>query len=201
MSDRPLHGSGAPSTELLPSSIGSCGLLPAEPIDPLVWSRMDAYLARHPGGAERLIPLLHLVQATLGYLPVAVQEQVATRLGLPLVQIHGVVSFYHFFNTTPRAKYQLKVCMGTACFVRRARALTEAIQQVLGVDLGSVTKDGLFGLDEVHCLGSCGMAPVLTLNDDTHGYLTPGDARKLVFGLQARARRERVPEPSEGVDE
>jgi NADH-quinone oxidoreductase subunit E/NADP-reducing hydrogenase subunit HndA len=129
---------------------------------------------------------------TLGYLPVEVQEKIARRLQLPLVQVHGVVSFYRFFTTRPRAKYQLQVCMGTACFVRRARALTESIQQVLGLDPGCVSNDGLFGLEEVRCLGSCGLAPVVKLNSDTHGHLTPADARKLIFGLQSRARRERT---------
>ena len=189
MSGRPPMDRRELSSEVLPS------------IDPRLWTRIDAYLARNPGGAERLIPLLHLAQASLGYLPAAVQERIAGRLGLPLVQIHGVVSFYHFFNTTPRAKYELKVCMGTACFVRRARALTETIRQVIGVDVGEVTQDRLFGLEEVRCLGACGLAPVLTLDDDLHGNLTPGDARKLVFGLQARARRERILESSEVVDE
>jgi len=200
MNERPSNETREPNREAPSGIFAAAEMTPGEAVDPLIWTRIDTYLARNRAGAEGLIPLLHLAQATLGYLPAAVLEQIAARLGLPLVQVHGVVSFYHFFSTTPPAKYQLKVCMGTACFVRRARALSEAIRQVLGVDVGGVTKDQLFGLEEVRCLGSCGLAPVMTLNGDTHGNLKPGDARKLAFGLQAKARRERIIESVEERD-
>jgi len=201
MGEGPRHDPGHPSTAVASTGAGAGPATAVETIDPRIESRIDSYLAHNPGGAELLIPLLHLAQASLGYVPDAVQERIAERLALPLVQVHGVVSFYHFFSTGPRARHPLRVCMGTACFVRRARALTEAIRQVLGVDRGGVTKDGQFGLEEVRCLGACGMAPVLMLDGDTHGNLTPGEARKLVLELQTRARRDRIHASSEAVDD
>lgn len=183
-----------------PTVLRPAGAAPQEPpsVDPVVQAALDDFLRRNPGGAERLIPLLHLAQASSGYVSAAIQERIAERLGLPPVQVHGVVSFYPYFNTTPQGTHQLKVCMGTACFVRRARALTEAIRQVLGLEVGAVTKDGSIGLQEVRCLGSCGLAPAMMLNEELHGNLTPGDARKLVLGLQSKVRRERpLPPPEE----
>lgn len=201
MSERPSSDPGKLSAEATAGFRPSVQPATVESIDPLIWNRIDAYLASNRGGAEGLIPLLHLAQATLGYLPAPVLEQIAMRLDMPLVQIHGVVSFYPFFKTTPRAKYPLMVCMGTACFVRRARVLSETIRQVLGVDVGSVTKDGLFGLEEVRCLGACGLAPAMLIGGEIRGNLTPPETRKLVFALQARTRRERIVESRGEHDE
>ena len=105
---------------------------------------IDDYLKHNPGGQEQLIPLLHRVQESLGYVPFAVQEVVADRLGLSPIQVYGVVSFYHFFTTTPRGKYQLKVCMGTACFVRHAERLlgTSASDQAGPLALALDDPDG-----------------------------------------------------------
>ena len=95
-----------------------------------MWGRIDDFLANNAGGQERLIPLLHMVQDDLGYLPVPVQEYVAGKLGLSPTQVYGVVSFYDYFTTTPRGKYRLEVCMGTACFVRQGPRLIETIENV-----------------------------------------------------------------------
>jgi len=162
-----------------------------EEIDPGVWAEIDEYLAHAPGGQERLIPLLHRAQERLGYLPFAVQEVIADRLGLSLIQVYGVVSFYHFFTTTPRGKHELKVCMGTACFVRHAQRLVETVQQTLGVEIGGVTEDQLFGLEQVRCLGACGLAPAMMHNQETLGNLTAKDLRKMVIRLQSKERRKK----------
>ncbi len=163
--------------------------LEREDIDPAAWSFIDRWVATHEGGRERLIPLLHAVQERLGYLPFAIQEYVAEKLGLSPVQVHGVVSFYHFFTTTPRGKYQLKVCMGTACFVRHAESIVETIGEVLGIGVGEVTEDRLFSLEQVRCIGACGLAPAMMVNDDVHGNLTRNDVRRLVRRLRAAERK------------
>jgi NADH-quinone oxidoreductase subunit E/NADP-reducing hydrogenase subunit HndA len=118
-------------------------------------------------------------------------------LGLSPIQVYGVVSFYHFFTTTPRGKYELKVCMGTACFVRHAQRLVEIVQQVLDVEVGGVTEDRLFSLEQVRCLGACGLAPAMMLNEDTLGNLSPKDVRKRVLKLRTKARREQKAEAAE----
>jgi len=169
-----------------------------EEIAPEVWTEIDDYLARTPGAHERLIPLLHRVQESLGHIPFAVQEYVADKLGLSPIQVYGVVSFYHFFTTTPRGENELKVCMGTACFLRHAQRLVETLEQTLGVALGQVTDDRLFSLEQVRCIGACGLAPAMIVNDETLGNLSPKDVRKRVLRLKAKTLREREREsPSE----
>jgi len=176
---------------------GAESALHADEIDPEIWTRIDDYLEENAGGHERLIPLLHMVQGSVGYIPFAVQEYVADKLGLSPIQVYGVVSFYHFFTTTPRGKYELKVCMGTACFVRHAQRLVEIVKQVLDVEVGGVTEDQLFSLEQVRCLGACGLAPAMMLNQDTLGNLSPKDVRKRVLKLRTKARREQKAEASE----
>jgi len=180
-----------PTAEEPSSFYGAAEAQHTEEIDPGVWTEIDEYLADSPGGQERLIPLLHRVQEKLGYLPFAVQEVIADRLGLSLIQVYGVVSFYHFFTTTPRGKHELKVCMGTACFVRHAQRLIETVQQTLGVEIGGVTEDQLFGLEQVRCLGACGLAPAMMHNQETLGNLTAKDLRKMVVRLQSKERRKK----------
>jgi NADH:ubiquinone oxidoreductase subunit E len=192
MSDKFITISAGPVAEELPGFFGPEQVSPTERIDPEIWKKIHDYLTRNPGGQERLIPLLHMTQDALGYLPFVVQEYIADRLGLSPIQLYGVVSFYHFFKTTPRGRYQLKVCMGTSCFLRHAQRLTEAIQQVLGVEVDGVTNDRLFGLEQGRCLGCCGLAPAMMLNDEVQPNLTPMNVRKLVLGLRSKVRREKA---------
>jgi len=168
-----------------------------EALDPEIWGEIDDFLANTPGGHERLIPLLHKVQESVGYLPTPIQEYIADKLGLSPIQVYGVVSFYHLFTTTPRGKHELKVCMGTACFVRHAQRLIETLEQVLEIEVGDVTDDRLFSLEQVRCLGACGLAPAMMLNDETLGNLTAKDLRKQVLKMKSKARRERESGSSE----
>lgn len=149
---------------------------------------IDRFLAGRPGGQERLIPLLHAVQEEIGYLPMDVLEEIAGQLDLTPVQVHGVVSFYHLFTTVPRGRYQLKVCTGTACFVRRSQRLIETIRDVLGLEVGGVTDDLMFSLEEVRCLGACGLAPALMVNGEVHGNMTPTATRSLLRSLRREGR-------------
>ncbi len=150
------------------------------------WEAIDRWLAEHPGGRERLIPLLHVVQRRLGWLPFPVLEYVADRLGMSPVEVHGVVSFYHFFRTDKKGRFNIKVCMGTACYVRGAGRVIEAFADELGVEVGDTTEDGLFTLEEVRCVGACGLAPVVVVNDHVYGNVDPRRVRRIV----KRHRRE-----------
>lgn len=149
---------------------------------------VDAYVTAHPGGHERLISVLHRAQSVLGYLPFEVQEHVAARLGMTPIQVYEVVSFYSFFSTTPKGMFQLKVCMGTACFVRHAEHLVDAIQTEIGVAPGSLTDDHVFGLELVRCIGACGLAPAIMINNEVHGNLDRNSVRRLLKRLRTKAR-------------
>jgi NADH-quinone oxidoreductase subunit E/NADP-reducing hydrogenase subunit HndA len=151
---------------------------------------IDRFLAERPGGAERLIPLLHFLQERLGHVPFDVQELAALRLGLSPVQVYSVLSFYSFFTLTPRGRFPLKVCMGTACFVRHATRLIETLQETLKIEVGASTADKLFSLEQVRCLGACGLAPAMMVGSDVHGNLDAKQVRRLVTQLRARGRRE-----------
>lgn len=161
-----------------------------EPLEPETEEIVDRWLAENPGGRERLIPLLHLVQKHLGYLPPAAQKLVADRLGMSPIQVYGVISFYHFFTTTPRGRYQVKVCTGTACFVRGAGRILDVLSDELGVESGSVTEDRSFNLDQVRCIGACGLAPAVMVNDKVHGNLDSPRARRLAKKLKRQAKKD-----------
>jgi len=160
-----------------------------EETDPKAFQIVDDYVSEHPGGQEQLIPLLHRVQEHLGYLPFPIQEYVAEKLGLSPVEVYGVVSFYHFFTTTPRGRYQLKVCMGTACFVNNAQTICDVVADLLKIGVGEVTEDRLFSLEQVRCIGACGLAPAMMVNDDVYGHLTTNEIRKLVRKLKIAAKK------------
>ena len=122
-----------------------------------------------------LINILHGVQDTLGYLPKEVQELIALELGISAARVYGVVSFYSFFTMKPKGKYPISVCMGTACYVKGSRKVLDKLEEVLGIQAGHTTPDGLFTLNATRCLGACGLAPVMMINEDVYGRLTPDE--------------------------
>ena len=137
------------------------------------FSRLDAILAEYQGVKGALIPVLQEAQNAYGYLPREVIKYIAAKLALPVSQIYGVVTFYSQFHLSPRGKYIVRVCQGTACHVRGAKAILTALEESLGVQPGETTPDLKFTLETVACIGACGLAPVMMVNDDTHGRLTP----------------------------
>lgn len=161
-----------------------------EAIDPEVYRIVDRFVSENPGGQEQLIPLLHRVQEHLDFLPFPVQEYVAGKLGLSPVEVYSVVSFYHFFNTEKKGRFRIKVCMGTACFVRRAEDVLEKFSEQLSIGVGDVSEDALFSLEEVRCIGACGLAPVVVINDDVHGGVEPIGVRKIVRQQKKLAKAE-----------
>ena len=118
-----------------------------------------------------LIMILHKTQEVFGYISREVASHLAQHTGVPLARIYGVITFYHYFKTKKPGKYKIAVCMGTACYLKGAQDLLEDIKKTLGISSDEVTEDGLFSIDAVRCIGCCGLAPVLTVNADTHGKL------------------------------
>lgn len=139
----------------------------------------------YAGRPSELIQALHRVQAALGHVPPEAQRLVAERLRVPLSQVHEVVTFYHFFRTRPRGKYLIRLCLGTACYVRGADRVLEALRDETGAGLGETSDDGLFTLEGVRCLGACGLAPVMMVDEEVHGRLTPKRAREIVRKLRS----------------
>ena len=116
-----------------------------------------------------LINVLHKVQSSFGYLPEAVQREIAKNLNISVAKVYGVVTFYSFFTMTPKGRHPISICMGTACYVRGAEKVVDAFIQELGIKVGGVTPDGRFSLDCLRCVGACGLAPVLLIGEKVYG--------------------------------
>lgn len=127
-----------------------------------------------------LIPVLHEAQELYGYLPMSVQKTIAEGLNVPLTEIYGVVTFYTQFYLNPKGKYKIQVCMGTACYVKGANIILDKLQEKLGIHVGDCTEDGLFSLEACRCIGACGLAPVITVNEDVYGRLSPDEVEGVI---------------------
>jgi len=132
------------------------------------WKDVDDVIKKFRDKPGALIPVLEEIQGITGYLPKSVQRRVASGLNLPLSQVYGVTTFYSFFTMKPRGKHQIRVCLGTACHVRGAKRNMEHLMQALSLKPGECTEDRKFSLDVVRCLGACGLAPVMVVDEDTH---------------------------------
>lgn len=115
-----------------------------------------------------LIQILHLAQEIYGYLPLELQRYIADELGIPVSQVSGVVTFYSFFSTKPRGKHTIRVCMGTACYVRGGKKLVESLREKLNIEVGETTEDGKFTFEVARCIGSCGLAPAMMIDDTVY---------------------------------
>jgi NADH:ubiquinone oxidoreductase subunit E len=135
--------------------------------------KVDEIIKRFKGKPGGLIPVLEEVQGILGFLPVPIQEIIAEGLGIPRAQVFGVVTFYSFFTMVPRGKHTCRVCLGTACYVRGGRAISEMLKRTLGINEGETTADRLFSLESVRCLGACGLGPVVVVDEEVHGRMKP----------------------------
>lgn len=129
----------------------------------------------HKGQDGALIPVLHEAQNIYGYLPIEVQEMISDGLDVPMSEIYGVVTFYTQFTTNPKGKYNIAVCLGTACYVKGSGTILDKIKEKLGIDVGECTPDGKYSIEATRCIGACGLAPVLTINDEVYGRLEPDD--------------------------
>lgn len=139
---------------------------------------------RHRNRPGELINILHEAQQLHGYLPEEMQRVIASKLGIPVSKVYGVVTFYTFFTMTPKGRHPVSVCMGTACYVRGSEKLLEEFKRVLGIEVGETTPDGKFSLDCLRCVGACGLAPVVTIGDKVYGRLQPVDVKKILEELE-----------------
>jgi len=142
--------------------------------------KLREIIARHRDLKGALMPILQQAQELYDYLPIEVQIIIADELGLSLSEVYQVVTFYAQFTLNPKGKYRIAVCMGTACYVKGAQAVLEKIEQNLGIGDGGITPDGKFSLEATRCIGACGLAPVLTINEKVYGRLVPGDVEKIL---------------------
>ena len=136
-------------------------------------ARLQEVIAAHKGQPGATMPVLQAAQDIFGYLPEEVQIMIAEGLDIPLSDVYGVASFYAQFHLNPKGRYQISVCLGTACYVKGAGDILNAVQQKLGIAPGGITPDGKFSLDACRCIGACGLAPVMMINEDVYGRLTP----------------------------
>ncbi len=141
-------------------------------------------IANHKDENGAVIPVLHEAQDIYGYLPIEVQEIISEGLNVPLAEIYGIVTFYTQFSLNPKGEYQIGVCLGTACYVKGSGGILEKIKERLGIDVGECTPDGKFSLDATRCIGACGLAPVLTVNDEVFGRLTVDDVDDILAKYQ-----------------
>ncbi len=139
--------------------------------DMMAW--LDDVLEEYSRKDGALIPVLQQAQAIFGYLPQEVLKRVSLGLYIPFSEVAGVVSFYSFFSIAPRGKNVVRVCLGTACYVRGAKQVLEAMKKELGIDVGETTDDMEFSLEVGRCFGACGLAPTVMINDDVHQRVKP----------------------------
>jgi len=142
--------------------------------------KLSSIIEKHKGQPGGLIPVLEEAQVCLEYLPLPVQKKIAAGLNLPLSRVYGVVTFYSFFTMTPRGKHTVRVCLGTACYVRGGKALSDAIEKQFGITEGETTADRMFTLESVRCLGACGLGPVVVVDDDVHGRVKPAKIKDVL---------------------
>ena len=129
-------------------------------------------LTKHEKRKDSLIKILEEVQAKYGYIPKVSQLEISEYLNMPLAEIYGVITFYSRFSLKPKGKYNVSVCLGTACFVKGSKEILAAAKDKLGIEEGETTADGKFSIDTTRCIGACGLAPVFTVNEEVYGNST-----------------------------
>ncbi|MBO2516851.1 MAG: NAD(P)H-dependent oxidoreductase subunit E [Clostridiales bacterium] len=138
-----------------------------------LYAQLDAAIAELKDQPGALMPVLQRAQNIFGCVPLDVQKIIAKGLGTTLSEVYGVATFYAQFSLQPAGKYTISVCLGTACYVKGSQKVLDKISEELGIPVGGTTADGLFTLQATRCLGACGLAPVMTVNDEVYGRLTP----------------------------
>ena len=142
--------------------------------------RIARLAAEYKGREGSLIQVLHLAQGIYGYLPLEVQKVVADGLDLPLSEVSGVVSFYSFFSTQPRGEHTIRVCLGTACYVRGGKKIVERLEKLLDVGVGDTTADGRFTFEGARCIGACGLAPAMSIDDVVYKQVNPDKLEEIL---------------------
>lgn len=143
-------------------------------------ARLDEVIDEYRSTPGALIPALQLAQAIFGYLPEIALKRISVGLNKPYSEVAGVVSFYSFFSTVPRGRHVIRVCLGTACYVRGGKQVLAALKQKLNIDVGGTTPDRLFSLEVARCFGACGLAPALMIDADVHQRVKPARLQRLL---------------------
>ena len=154
------------------------------PLSPELLAQVDAVIAAHRDTPGSLITVLRLCQDIVGYFPSDLLKHIAGGMNLPLSKVYGVVSFYSLFSLKPKGRHNIRVCTGTACYVRGVREVLDRVERRFGVKAGGTCEEGRFSLEPVRCLGACGLAPVMVVDRDTHGGVTPDSACEILKGYE-----------------
>jgi NADH:ubiquinone oxidoreductase subunit E len=152
----------------------------AEASESELLARLDEVLEEYSGQPGALIPVLQIAQGLFGYLPESALRKIALALGKPYSEVAGVVGFYSYFTTVPRGKHLVRVCLGTACYVRGGKQVLGALKDILRIEVGETTADRMFSLDVGRCFGACGLAPVIMIDDDVHQRVKPARLAKML---------------------
>jgi NADH:ubiquinone oxidoreductase subunit E len=145
---------------------------------------VESLLLARPAERSQMIELLQDVQANCGYVSRRAMEAIAERIGVPVIEVYRAASFYKAFSLRPRGKHHVVACMGTACHVRGAARILGEVLDLLGVESGETTSDGLFTVESVNCLGACALGPVVVVDGKYHDHMTPAKLRALIQSLQ-----------------
>lgn len=146
--------------------------------------QLDAVIEKYRETPGALMPILQEAQAIYGYLPIEVQRMIALKMGISMEEVYGVSTFYSQFVLNPKGEVAIAVCLGTACYVKGSGAILDKITEILGLPAGATTPDGKYSLEATRCIGACGLAPVLTINNEVYGRLTPADMNEILAKYQ-----------------
>ena len=141
---------------------------------------LEAYISENKDVEGVLIPVMQKAQELFGYLSLETMELISERLDVPVSEIYGVATFYALFSLTPKGEYVISVCTGTACYVKGAQLVLDEVKKQLGIGSGETTPDGKFSIQDTRCLGCCGLAPVMMINNDVYGRLEPADVKDIL---------------------
>jgi len=155
-------------------------------LSPELYAELDAYMdglhidVDDVRRKDTLIQTLHQAQEIFGFLPEEVQLHIANRYAVSHAEVSGVISFYNFFTTTPKGRFRINVCLGTACYVNGSDKVLQEFERILGIKSGQVTSDGKFSIESLRCVGACGLAPVITINEKVYGKVEAGKVREIL---------------------
>ena len=149
-------------------------------IKPEVVKGVNDICDRYANEPSPLMMILSSVQKEYGYIPLEVQQIISDKTGIPVAEIYGVVTFYSFFSLKPKGKYVVGICLGTACFVKNSQQVIDKFSTLLGIKAGETTKDGLFTIEAIRCIGACALAPAMSINGKVYPKVTPDQVGKII---------------------
>lgn len=188
MSNKAQSKKPAASEPARPDGRACCCGEEAQPSEQELMARLDEVLDEYRVKAGALIPVLQIAQGIFGYLPDNVVKHIALGLGKAYSEVAGVVGFYSFFSRVPRGKHLIRVCLGTACYVRGGKRVLDSLKQELKIDVGGTTDDRLFSLEVARCFGACGLAPTIMIDEDVHQRVKPQKLRGILEAYKPAAK-------------